>query len=268
MIEVTGGTLEGFSGSGSTYSGYFVPLSNFSGEGSVSLASGVFSDTAGNSGVGANIAFDIDTVSPTAYISLTKDRLIEGEYSLLTIEFSEAIDAATFDQADLTSSGGTLVDTEEGLGLSGDGLTYTAKFTPDSGMEDDILIVLGSDWSDSAGNLAEVEQSEISLTIDTQAPILNITSDKPTDYKFTLGDDAIITFTFSEAVKNFSASDVTVSGGKLKLFRQSDEEGREFKATFVPEQGISGSASISVSTEWSDKLGNSATAGNYLILVQ
>jgi hypothetical protein len=47
-IAVTGGTLSNFSGTSGTYTATFTPSTNFSGDGTVSISSGVFSDTAGN----------------------------------------------------------------------------------------------------------------------------------------------------------------------------------------------------------------------------
>jgi hypothetical protein len=47
-IAVTGGTLSNFSGTSGTYTATFTLSANFSGDGTVSIASGVFSDAAGN----------------------------------------------------------------------------------------------------------------------------------------------------------------------------------------------------------------------------
>lgn len=47
-IVVTGGTLSNFSGTSGTYTATFTPSTNFSGDGTVSILSDVFSDAAGN----------------------------------------------------------------------------------------------------------------------------------------------------------------------------------------------------------------------------
>jgi hypothetical protein len=47
-VTVTGGTLSGFSGSGSTYTALFTPTANSNSSGVVRVASNAFNDAAGN----------------------------------------------------------------------------------------------------------------------------------------------------------------------------------------------------------------------------
>ena len=55
-------------------------------------------------------------------------------------------------------------------------------------------------------------------TRDTSAPTIQITT---ADDTLTAGETAVITFTLSEAATDFTAEDVTVSGGALSGFTGS-----------------------------------------------
>jgi len=69
-----------------------------------------------------------------------------------------------------------------------------------------------------------------------------------------------VTFTFSEPVTEFNASDLTVSGGTLSNFTGS---GTSYTATFTPDANASGAASISVAAgSYTDIAGNSGLAGS------
>ena len=70
-VDVTGGTLSNFSGSGALYSATFTPTPNSSTPGSVSVSSGKFRDAAGNlntDGADSNnrVDFTVDTATPVA----------------------------------------------------------------------------------------------------------------------------------------------------------------------------------------------------------
>jgi hypothetical protein len=65
-VTVSGGSLSGFSGSGTSYSATFTPTSNSSGTASISVGSGVFTDTAGNGNTASStLSIAFDTVAPT-----------------------------------------------------------------------------------------------------------------------------------------------------------------------------------------------------------
>gem|GEM_PF-1997043 len=116
--------------------------------------------------------------------------------------------------------------------------------------------------TDLAGNVS-VASAGLSLTIDTTAPTLAITSDVPT---LKAGETATITFTFSEDpgasfTWNGTAGDVIVTGGTLGAI---SGVGLTRTATFTPTPDIdSGSASITVSAgSYADAAGNIAGVGS------
>ena len=123
---MSGGTLSNFSGSGTTYTALFTPTPNSTNNALVSVASGVFTDAAGNTnadGSDANnkITLAVDTVVPTIAVSSSKSSLQGGDSASLTFTLSEA--STNFVASDITISGGTLSN------FAGSGTAYTASFT-------------------------------------------------------------------------------------------------------------------------------------------
>ena len=126
-VTVSGGTLSGFTGSGTSYSATFTPTANSTTNGVVSVASGTFKDAAGNNnndGADANNTktFTVDTVLPTIAITSSQSALKAGETASLAFTLSET--ATDFISADVTATGGTLSN------FAGSGTSYTATFTP------------------------------------------------------------------------------------------------------------------------------------------
>ena len=131
-IAVTGGTLSYFTGSGTAYAGIFTPALNFTGTASIKVASGKFTDSAGNTNEdGAennnNLSISIDTQAPvvTTYlpenlakkvavssdIVLTISEKIQKGLGSVVLKTSAGITVATYDVAtskNLTVSGATL----------------------------------------------------------------------------------------------------------------------------------------------------------------
>ncbi|KKO47622.1 hypothetical protein VT06_15970, partial [Arsukibacterium sp. MJ3] len=108
--------------------------------------------------------------------------------------------------------------------------------------------------SDAAGNIVDSTGTS-THTLDEAAPSLDITSN-PT----TLGanESATITFTFSEQVTGFDASDIAVTGGVLTGLTQDANNPNIWTATFI----ANGTAAISITVanaSYSDFAGN---AGN------
>lgn len=60
-VSVVGGIIQNFGGTGLVYTATFVPLDNYKGNASVSIAEGKFFDAAGNINVAASLALTIDT---------------------------------------------------------------------------------------------------------------------------------------------------------------------------------------------------------------
>jgi uncharacterized repeat protein (TIGR02059 family) len=251
-VMVSGGTLSNFAGSGTTYTAMFTPTINSTASGSVSVASGKFSDASGNQnadGADANnsLSLTIDTLSPSIAISADKTSLNAAQTATLTFTLSDT--STDFNLSDVTVGGGTLSN------FSGSGTTYTATFTPVANSTTVGSVNVGSGkFSDAAGNLnadgADANNS-VSLTVDTVPPTIAVSTDKST---ITKGQTAQITFTLSEAASDFTLADVMVSEGALSNFAGS---GTTYTAMFTPTINSTASGSVSVASDkFSDAAGN------------
>lgn len=149
-VAVFGGTLSNFSGSGFTYTALFTPTANSTANGSVSVASGVFTDAAGNAnadGSDANnlLTLAIDTLIPSIVASSNKSSLQGGDTATLTFTLSEA--STNFVASDITVTGGILSN------FTGSGTFYTASFTlaSNSALNGSVSVANGV-LTDAAGN--------------------------------------------------------------------------------------------------------------------
>ncbi|WP_284116499.1 Ig-like domain-containing protein, partial [Acinetobacter pittii] len=213
-ITLVGGTLAGLS----TADGGLTWTATFTQDGtatapSISVADNTYTDLAGNLGTGASLAgLTSDVVAPTLAITATDLNLGLGESTTVTFTFSEAVTG--FDASDVTLAGGTLA----GLSTADGGLTWTATFTQDGTATAPSISVADNTYTDLAGNLG-TGASLAGLTADVVAPTLAITA---TDLNLGLDESTTVTFTFSEAVTGFDASDVTLAGGTLAGLSTAD----------------------------------------------
>ena len=149
-ITVSGGTLSNFTGSGTTYTAFFIPNSNSLINGVLSVASGVFTDVssyANADGADGNntVTFAIDSIIPTIAVSSSKSNLIAGDSATLTFTLSEP--STNFIASDITVSGGTLSN------FTGSGTSYTALFTPTANsVINGVVRVASGVFTDAAGN--------------------------------------------------------------------------------------------------------------------
>jgi hypothetical protein len=246
-INLAGGTLSNFSGSGSVYTALFTPTTGSNAAGTVEIAAAAFSDLAGNNNqTGASLTLNVDTVAPSVTIASSGSNLHIGQTATLSFTLSEA--SSNFTAEDVHISSGTLSN------FRGSGLSYQADFTPASNTAGDVVISIASgSFTDAAGNGNNAAPS-VTLATDLIAPAIAISSDKST---LGTGDTANLTFTLSEASTNFTAGDVVVSGGTLSNFTGS---GLTYHATFTASAGQTSNASISVAAGvFTDAAGNDNT---------
>jgi hypothetical protein len=245
-VTATGGTISGFSGSGTSYTATFTPNAGFEGNAIVSVAAGEFTDAAGNPNVAAStLSIPVDTVAPTLAITRVGSGVLTiGATDTITFTLSEA--ATNFTAADVTATGGAI------SGFSGSGTVYTATFTPNAIFEGNAIVsVAAGVFTDAAGN-PNLTASTLSIPVDTVAPTLAIT--RVGSGVLTIGATDAITFTLSEAATNFTAADVTATGGTISGFGGS---GTSYTATFTPDADFEGNASVSVAAGvFTDAAGN------------
>ncbi|WP_171832488.1 Ig-like domain-containing protein [Comamonas thiooxydans] len=258
-VIVSGGTLSGFAVTANplVYTALFTPTANVnSGQATVSISAGSYTDAAGNAGKAAptpNIQYD--TAVPTT--------TVDG------VQFSSDSGASASDLITNVSAQ-TISGTLSTNLLAGE----LVQVSLDNGATWVAAAVVGRDWTlsgqtllgsgilqvrvaDGAGNTGAVYAA--AYTLDQSAPTVAISSDVATVNAVT---SALITFTFSEAPVGFSAAAISVAGGTLGALTATSDP-KVFTATFTPNSGVAnGSAVISVNTgSYTDAAGNAGTAG-------
>ncbi|MNH79996.1 hypothetical protein D3C73_323280 [compost metagenome] len=252
-ITVVGGTLTGLATTDNiTWTAVFTPDGTGTAP-SIAVADGSYTDVLGNLGTGDVLdgtdGFVVDIVPPTLAITTDDLALAAGETANITFTFSEAV--AGFDATDIAVVGGTLT----GLTTT-DNITWTAVFTPDGTGTAPSISVADNTYTDLAGNLGtgDVLDGTDGFVVDIVPPTLAITTD---DLALAAGETANISFTFSEAVTGFDASDITLIGGTLSALVTTDNI--TWTAVFTPDgTGTAPSISVADST-YTDLAGNLGT---------
>ena len=277
-ITVTGGTIGplvrdlNFTGPGLRYTTVFTPFDNSAVAASISVAGNVFTDLAGNGNAPSNVlAVAVDTIAPTVIVTSAAAALKIGETTQVTFTLSE--DAATspndFVVGDVTLTGGVLSSP-----LARNGNIYTATFTPAAGFEGNASISVAAGVFLDAADNANVASNTLTLSVDTIAPTVVITSSAAS---VKIGETTTITFTLSEATAvaapgSFVAGDVTVSNGSgtlgaVTLDNAYGGPGVRYTAVFTPAADFEGTASISVAAGgFTDLAGNGNVVSSTLTL--
>jgi len=195
-------------------------------------------DTAGNSGSGttSSNAYVVDSVRPTATIVVADTAVNAGETSLVTITFSEAVTG--FTNIDLSVANGTL----SAVSSSDGGITWTATFTPNPGVNDfsNLITLNNTGVSDLAGNTGTGTTNSNNYAIDTVRPTATIIV---ADNNLKAGETSLVTIVFSEAVSGFNNADLTVANGTLSQVSSSDG-GVTWTATFTPTSNITDATNL------------------------
>jgi hypothetical protein len=270
-VDVAGGSLSNFTGSGANYSATFTPNLNSTASGVVSVASNRFSDSFGNINIDGSdpdnaVNFTIDTVVPTIAVTSNDTSLAAGQVATVFFVISES--TTDFGQSDITVSGGLL------SAFAGTGANYSAIFTPNSNSTANGVVSVGSGkFSDAVGSF-NVDGSDANNTAtfsintvptpvpvvvvpDTTPPTISITTDETS---LSWGETALLTFKFNEEVIDFVATDISVTGGTLGDLMGG---GSDYTAVFTPTTNITTNAVIHVADKkFSDSAGNPNVDGN------
>ncbi|WP_253547792.1 beta strand repeat-containing protein, partial [Acinetobacter baumannii] len=208
---------------------------------SIAVADGSYTDVVGNLGTGDVLdgtdGFIVDLVAPVVTFA----------------------DVSTNDTTPALT--GTIDDPTATVVVTVDGVDYPAVNNGDGTwtLADNTLPVLADGphtvsvtATDVAGNVSTPVTGTV--TVDATAPTLAITTD---DLALAAGEDANITFTFSEAVAGFDVSDITVVGGTLTGLTTTDNI--TWTAVFTPD-GTGTAPSIAVADgSYTDLAGNLGT---------
>ncbi|NKF25991.1 DUF4347 domain-containing protein [Pseudomonas sp. BGM005] len=240
-LTIANGTLSAVSSSdgGITWTATFTPSASITDTTNlITLDNTGIVDLAGNAGSGTTDSnnYAIDTVRPTATIVVADSNLTAGETSLVTITFSEAVSG--FTNADLTIANGTL----SAVSSSDGGITWTATFTPNVGVNDatNLITLANTGIADLSGNTGSGTTNSNNYTIDTVVPTATIIV---ADSSLKIGETSLVTITFSEAVTGFTNADLTIANGTLSAVSSSDG-GITWTATFTPTTNITDATNL------------------------
>ncbi|MGY2682839.1 Ig-like domain-containing protein [Pseudomonas tolaasii] len=240
-LTVANGTLSAVSSSdgGITWTATFTPSASVTDTTNlITLDNTGVVDLSGNAGSGTTNSnnYAIDTQRPTATIVVADSNLTAGETSLVTVTFSEAISG--FTNADLTIANGTLT----AVSSSDGGITWTATFTPNVGVNDatNLITLANTGIADLAGNAGSGTTNSNNYTIDTVVPTATIIV---ADTSLKIGENSLVTITFSEAVTGFTNADLTIANGTLSAVSSSDG-GITWTATFTPTTSITDATNL------------------------
>ncbi|MGE8542097.1 MAG: Ig-like domain-containing protein, partial [Acinetobacter sp.] len=240
-VKVTGGTVSGLTQQpDGSWTGKVVAAGNTGalGKVTVDIADNSYTDLAGNNGKGSTASKDVpsvDSTPPEATISIAPN----GD---VTISFSEPVKG--FDAADVKVAGGTI----SGLTQQPDGSWKGHAVSNDPAGAPgkvDITIDAGS-YTDNAGNAGKAASGSLTvLGTDTTAPTSSMVLDKA-------GNLAI---TFTEAVKDFTLSDLVVTGGTVSALTQQTNGTWTAKVTTAGNTG--GSVKVDLAdSSYTDLAGN------------
>nr|WP_085717769.1 Ig-like domain-containing protein [Pseudomonas sp. B28(2017)] len=258
-LSVDNGTLSGLSSSdgGLTWTATFTPTAAITDTSNlITLDNSGVTDSAGNAGSGVTNSANylVQTSVPTASIVIADTALKADQTTLVTITFSEAVRG--FSNADLTIANGTL----SSVSSSDGGITWTATFTPTSGITDasNLITLDNSGVANASGNTGAGTTDSNNLAIDTALPTATI---EVADTALSTGETSLVTITFSEAVSGFDNSDLTIANGTLSNVSSSDG-GITWTATFTPTVDITDTSNtIALNTAGVQDLAGNAGSG-------
>jgi len=236
-VSVTGGTKGALSGSGASYQMVVTPATDATGTIAVSVAAGAGADAAGNPSGADTASRSFDTnVPPTLAITDNVAGTANGAVTF-TFTFSEPVTG--FTTGDITVAGG-----DKGA-LTGSGASYQMVVTPTADTAGTITVdVPAGTVTDLAGN-PSIAPASASQAYDVRVPptltsiVDSVPGDAPTN------DPVTFTFTFSEAVNNFTANDVTVTNGSKGTFTGSNGDS-VYTLEVTPPGNATGTIGVSV----------------------
>ena len=258
-ITATGGLISNFtSTSASVYTATFTPSAD--GATTIDISAGAFIDVAGNSNTAASqFNWTYDGTQPTLEITAansvgTVENGAASNDATLTLTFTSSEATTDFLADDVTVTGGTMSDFS-----ATSRLVYTAIFTPLVDGATTIDISAGA-FIDVAGN-SNTAASQFNWTYDGTLPTMEITAANTEGVvtEGTTSDDAtlILTFTSSEGTVDFTADDITATGGTISSFSATNTS--VYTAVLTP--SANGAVTIGVlANAFTDAAGNNNTA--------
>lgn len=233
-VTVTNGSKGSFSGGGTTYTMEVFPTTD--GNVTVSLPTGSALDLAGNQNIPASATVVSDRTRPTPTISPNGGK-VNTSPIVFSINFNEPVTGLTTSSFNVTGAS---------IGsLSGNGASYSVAVIPDAEGTVSLTLIAGQ-ASDAVGNTNLV--TTVSVGYDITTPGLTITPNGT----ITTANPISFTFTFTESVIGFDASDILITNGSKGSFSGS---GSVYSLLVTPSVDGQVSATVGISA-CNDAAGN------------
>ena len=247
-VDVSGGTLSDFLGSGSSYTATFTPPPNSTTTETISVAENRFVDTDGNENVAATpISILVNTVQPTVGIVSVPTSVGGTDVAVITFTLSAA--STDFLTGDATATGGTL------SALVGSGSSYTAIFTPTgSSTAAGVVSVAAGGFTDADGN-ENLAATSLPITVDTEAPTPAVAVNPD---PIGGGETTTVTIDLGEDSTDFTIDDIVATGGTLSNFQSASAQ--IYTVDFTPSADSTGGTINISATVYTDAAGNSNNA--------
>ncbi|MCW8167252.1 hypothetical protein D8B21_20825, partial [Verminephrobacter aporrectodeae subsp. tuberculatae] len=230
---------------GKTWTATFTPTINvLDGSNTISVNLTGVTQRAGRAGVGnaSSASYAIDTaLPPSATITLADTNLRIDRTTTVTFVFADPVNGFTRDDIVLSDANGTLGP----LTANTDGKTWTATFTPTTGVQDtsNTISVNLAGVTNRAGRAGTGNATSANYQIDTSEstrPTVTITL---SDSALKIGETSTVTFRFNAPVLGFTADDVETPNGTLGPLT-AGADGRTWTATFTPTGSVEDSSNV------------------------
>ncbi|MYG63846.1 MAG: hypothetical protein F4158_04630, partial [Synechococcus sp. SB0675_bin_7] len=177
----------------------------------ITVAENGVTDESGNTGPASamSVTAEWDAAAPTVAIGVP-EKINTNTPFTVTFIFSEYVTG--FDATDVTMSGGTAEE------FSGSGASYALVVTPDGDV--DVVVTVVKDAATDGVNRGPAQDAVSTSVWDETAPTVAIGVPE----KINTTVPFKVTFTFSENVTGFDATDVDVSGGTKGTFSGSAKD--------------------------------------------
>ncbi len=249
-INLTNGTLRDFTEvSPGVYTATVTPTAD--GTVTVELPADVAQDSAGNGNEASSSSVVFDSARPSLAITTSADPA--NEPFTATFTFSEVVTG--FEASDITITNGIV-----GTLTTSDNITYASTITPTTSFTGSLTLDVFEDLAeDSAGN-GNTPASQRTIAVDQSRPSVSVSVPSgPVNGAFTA------TFTFSEAVTGFEASDITITNGTVGLLSTADNI--TYTTTITPTTSFTGSLTLDVFENLAeDSAGNGNTPASQRII--
>ena len=257
MITVTNGNVKSVSGSGTTYTA--VIENSGSCTQTVKVAANKVKDLAENYNTAASntLSMTIDRTAPTCTITSNPSGSTTASSITYTFAFSE--DVTGFAASDITvTNTGDITSTKKTL--SGSGKNYTMVVTNSGNEGTQKVSIAAGAGKDSAQNNSSAASSPV-VTIDRGQPTCTITANKTSP---TNASSITYTFSFSENVTGFVASDVTVtSTGDIASTKGTLSGSGKTYTMVITNTGNEGTQTVSIAAgAGEDSAGNDSSAAS------